>query len=402
MNQIDLVFGNEWPAAAEVALLIMGNAKTSGAGTMTWREIADAMNEHYDMHISTDDSCRKMYGRLKEKEAVVSADVFVRANDVYEPAVDVDLEKAKIKLRDERTDYQRTIRQQARLESFVDIVRQAMREEIKPFKMDVTTPVIQSDADMVVCLSDLHTGLEVHNAWNSYDNNVMRERLVAFANQIVEIQDCHKCRDLHIALGGDLISGIIHQSIARENTLNVVQQIRVAAECIAGFIRTIKDKFVDVYVHSVSGNHSRVTPNKDQHLKGEELDDLVAYCVGLLVGGCEHVFVDDVEKNLDETISVFNTRLGGKFVLCHGDKDSLSSVANKMTMCLGYKPDAIIMGHRHCNALSTDNGIKIVQSGCVVGPDSYAVDLRLTGRPEQAVFITTQKRPVWCVYDCGL
>ena len=65
-------------------------------------------------------------------------------------------------------------------------------------------------------------------------------------------------------------------------------------------------------------------------------------------------------------------------------------------------PDGIIMGHRHNNSLSTEHSVKIIQCGCVVGMDDYCVDKRISGEPEQCVFITSENRTVKCLYDIGL
>ena len=60
------------------------------------------------------------------------------------------------------------------------------------------------------------------------------------------------------------------------------------------------------------------------------------------------------------------------------------------------------MGHRHENAVVTKHSVKVCQGGCVGGTDTYALDHRLTGTPEQLVIITSDRKPVECVFDVQL
>ena len=111
-----------------------------------------------------------------------------------------------------------------------------------------------------------------------------------------------------------------------------------------------------------------------------------------------------IEQNgfIDESIKSFFTRFDKLFYIVHGDKDTPDNVTKNLTMMTGVKPDAIIMAHRHTNGLSTEYNTKVVQTGCVVGTDSYCVDKRIANEPEQAVIITGKNRAVKCLDDVGI
>ena len=68
----------------------------------------------------------------------------------------------------------------------------------------------------------------------------------------------------------------------------------------------------------------------------------------------------------------------------------------------GYKPDGILMGHRHTNGLTTVFNTKIVESGCVSGNDNFCINKRLAGTPEQCVIITNKEKVIDCLYDIQL
>jgi metallophosphoesterase superfamily enzyme len=315
-----------------------------------------------------------------------------------------ELEKAKIKLRDERIDYQKSLREDARRESFIELVERAMAKNVEPFDYRPSRVSYNPDSDdMVVCLSDLHAGIEVQNWWNTYDTKILRKRLHKYLDEVLEIQGIHQCRVCHLVLGGDNISGLIHTNLRLQNNENVVEQLKIAVTYIGEFIDALQSHFEEIRVHSVSGNHSRISPSKDDNLKGEELDDMIPFCLSLQFAGNNKVQIcEGYAEKIDSTISAFKTTGGKRFYVVHGDKDSPSTVVKNLTLMSGTKPDGIIMGHRHHNALDSEHNVKVIQCGCVVGTDDYCVDKRISGEPEQCVFITSEHRTVKCLYDIGL
>lgn len=389
----------------EECLWRIGNAKRDGFLDCTWVEIADFMNKTF--RDSEDEYyCESAY-RKRFKNYIDAKTMFVKQEATSDGKADElaaklrEIEKAKIKLRDERTDYQKSLREDARRESFVELVERAISKNVEPFHYK-TSPIIDSNEDMVVCLSDLHAGIEVNNWWNTYDTSILRRRLYKYLDEINDIQQLHKCKVCNVVLGGDQISGLIHQNLRLQNNENVIEQLKTAITYIGEFIYVLQDWFENINVYSVAGNHSRLNPNKDDHLKGEELDEMIPFCLKLQFVNNPKVCIENEENCIDSTISAFKTRGGKRFYIVHGDKDSPSNVVKNLTLMSGTKPDGIIMGHRHSNGLSSEHNVKIIQCGCVVGTDDYCVDKRITGRPEQCVFITSENRTVKCLYDIGL
>lgn len=381
----------------------IGQAKASNVITDRWEDINPILNTELGL---TEDEWKDVSVYRKRYRLYEDAwnNIFSKCNFTDEQALTIEeqkreLEKAKIKLRDERIDYQKSLREDARRESFIELIERAFAVNVKPFEYQ-PSPVIDSNEDMVVCLSDLHAGIEVNNWLNKYDTGILAQRLCKYLDEIKSIQELHKCKVCHVVLGGDMISGIIHNQLRLQNNENVIEQVKVAVTYIGDFIANLCDWFEHISVYSVSGNHSRISPNKDDHLKGEELDSIIPFCLKLQFKDCTNVFIN--EQTLDHTINCFRTRGDKLFYIVHGDKDTPANVVQNLTLMTGIKPDGIIMNHRHHNGLDSQHNVKIIQCGCTVGSDDYCVDKRISGRPEQCVFITTDRDTVKCLYDIGL
>ena len=87
----------------------------------------------------------------------------------------------------------------------------------------------------------------------------------------------------------------------------------------------------------------------------------------------------------------------------HGDKDTPHNVVYNMTKFARKAnlplPDICYLGHRHTNGLTTVDDVKIIESGCVDGMDSFSIDKRLVGTPEQTVVVVTEKRRIKALCD---
>lgn len=386
-------------------LFRIGEAKRNGILDTYWQHIADFMNKNFRRD-ETEYRTESFY-RKKFKNYIDAKDMLIKqkANDEFSSDIvkqKQEIEKERIKLRDERTDYQRSLREDARRESFVELIQRSFAVSIEPFGYK-PSPIIDSNEDMVVCLSDLHVGIEVQNWWNTYNTGILKRRLHKYLDEIYDIQKLHQCKICNVVLGGDQISGLIHTNLRLQNNENVIEQIKIAVTYIGEFIYTLQGWFEQINVYSVSGNHSRLNANKDDYLKGEELDEMIPFCLNLQFSNNDKVNIcSQIAERIDSTISAFRTRGNKLFYIVHGDKDTPNNVVKNLTLMSGVKPDGIIMGHRHHNALSTEHNVKIIQCGCVVGTDDYCVDKRISGEPEQCVFITSENRAVKCLYDIEL
>lgn len=387
----------------EECLWRIGNAKRDGLLDATWVDIADWMNANWrssETEYYSESAYRKKY-----KNYIDAKTMFVKQEATSDGTADElaaklrEIEKAKIKLRDERTDYQKSLREDARRESFVELVERAFAANVTPLSYK-SSPIIDSNEDMVVCLSDLHAGIEVNNWWNAYDTSILKTRLHKYLDEIRDIQTLHQCKVCNVVLGGDQVSGFIHNNLRLQNNENVIEQLKIAVTYIGEFIYALQGWFENINVYSIAGNHSRLNPNKDDNLKGEELDEMIPFCLKLQFVNNKNINICDTR--IDNTINSFKTRGGKLFYIVHGDRDTPSTVVKNLTLMSGTKPDGIIMGHRHHNSLDSEHNVKIIQCGCVVGTDDYCVDKRITGRPEQCVFITSENRAIKCLYDIGL
>lgn len=310
-----------------------------------------------------------------------------------------ELEREKIKFRDERNAWQKQNYIDARVEQKLDLLEDELLSQGKVnFELHDNVN-IHSDNDIFVILSDLHIGQAFSSPWGEYNSDIAKERLGRLLSEIIQIRKIHNSENCYISLQGDIISGNIHKSIQVTNRENVIQQIKLATELISSFCYELSKHFTNVFMSTVAGNHSRLD-KKEEALHDERLDDLISWSVDLSLSHIENFHM--IKNNYDNGISVLDIR-GKLYIGVHGDYDTYNkSGVSNLCMYLGFVPYGITFGHLHTCAVDEANGVKMIRGGSLSGSgDSYTIEKRLSGKPSQMVCVCNEKGVV-CYYPIEL
>lgn len=382
----------------------IGRAKDSGVLELNWDEIADIMNKEFREDVSeyrSEAAYRKPYQQAKRfyesgifKDSSDDAYLAELRSEKYE------IRKEKQKLFDERAALTKLLREQGRIESMFDIVKRAI-EEYQPIKFDyVPTKIQDSDNDLIIHLTDVHCGVDIISKFNVFNIDILKQRLQKYLDEIIDIKNTYKSQNAYIILGGDMIQGIIHLNSRIEAKENVVTQIMEVTDLVSNFIYELSKAFQYVEVHTTAGNHSRSTANKEETTRGDNFDLLIPFACKKDLKNIQNVKFVDNELECD--IATFKVR-GHMVYATHGDKDTVKNVVYHMTQFARKAklplPDMCYLGHRHTNGLTTVDDVKVIESGCVDGMDSYAIDKRLVGTPEQTVTVVTENKMIKALCD---
>ena len=310
-----------------------------------------------------------------------------------------ELERMKVKYRDERNAWNKQNYIDARVEEKLDLLEDKLLSQGKiNFNIHKNISNV-SDNDILIILSDFHIGQCFNSMWGEYNSDIAEKRLGQLLNEVISIQKMHNSENCYISLQGDMLSGNIHKSIQVTNRENVIEQIKRASELISSFCYEISKVFKQVYVSSVVGNHSRID-RKEDCLHDERLDDVIFWGIELSLKHIDNISM--LKNNLDNGIAKIIIR-DKVYISVHGDYDRYTNngVSN-LCMHLGFIPYAITYGHLHTCAVSESNGVKMIRGGSLAGSgDNYTIEKRLSGKPSQMVCVCNQNGVV-CYYPIEL
>lgn len=252
-------------------------------------------------------------------------------------------------------------------------------------------------------LSDLHWGEMVRASQiggvNSYNLTIARRRLATVIETTIAL-----CRILDpnmsypgivIPLGGDMISGNIHDELAASNELNTMPTLLDLYGHLVPAIRLMADIFGNVFLPCVSGNHDRDTKkiwSKDRNHTSFGW---------LLYQFLAAAFAEDkrvkfyIPDGSDALYRIYGTR----YLLTHGDQfrggdgiiGPLGPVTrgeqkkNTRNAAVGQDYDVMEFGHFHKRMLTA----RLRGNGSLKGYDEYAADNNFGFEPASQNFWMT-------------
>lgn len=391
--------------AVEDFLWRLGSMKEVGAINLTWPELAAIFNS-YSEEEHGESYWRKQYRQMRlEREMEEALD----PHPVDVPKVNNktaglqeyfnEIEKRRIRTRDERASYSRMLRKDATNDAVLDLFREEIRRAVPP-KVQLPVTTKSSDNSVYAMLSDIHYGLTFDNYAGSYDSEIAEQRVMQYARKIVEIGEANEASTCYVSLMGDMISGNIHSTIRVENRENVIEQVVGVSELVSSFLYYLAEHFEDVFVNSVDGNHSRVEAKSDDSLRAEKLDALIPwYCKTKL----ENVHnIDFLPNKIDSTIGSFDIK--DKFYVCvHGDMDNnLKTAVQRIERLSGRKVDYILAAHLHVPEMRMED-VGYIRNGSVCGSgDEYTFKKRLFSGAAQVCLVLDDTGSVESIHSVAL
>lgn len=346
-------------------------AKTDRLSDDTWGDI----NDRHQVEWSDDHTRKISYGMKMYRDCM-------GINDSEEF---VKLKKEKVKLQDVRTETNRRIRDLARLENIVDLMKDNIDElsNEKPMIGELNIKEKSSGNDGLLCLSDLHIGMEVNNTVNEYNVDIAKERLKTTIEKAIINGKRHDIDKLHIILNGDLISAELHSSIKLSNAESLTKQIVLASEIVSQCIFELSKHFYCTVSQNI-GNHEAVEFIKDDRSNKNNYSMIINEIIKLRLKDVSNVAFIDGINHCEMTVSKIKNL---NVISTHGDQVSLNRCSEQLEMATGIKPQLIILGHYHRQQMMSQYDTDVYINGSLVSTDEYAYKKKLYNPPSQIMLI---------------
>lgn len=257
--------------------------------------------------------------------------------------------------------------------------------------------------------SDWHWGEVVDpeqiNGVNKYNLRIAHARARRMVDRAVDLLKNHMVNPNYpgivFPLGGDMVSGDIHEELRESNELPTIPTILDLLEVLCGCIKSLVVAFGRVHIPCVTGNHGRNTLKIRAKGRVHTSYDWLLYCL------LEREFKDDkqvsfqVSSGPDCSYSIY----GHRYLLTHGDQfrggDGMIGALGPILRGdhkkrsrngqIGLEFDTMILGHWHqyCHLG------RVIVNGSLKGYDEYANSGNFGfEQPKQALFMTHPKHGI--------
>ena len=358
--------------------------KNREAYGLTFKEIGKLLNEVSGEDFNEAKWRRPVESYLKINEYIQQENPARLSNDELHEIEEqkLELQKEKIKMRDQRRELNALIRRQARLENLEDHLKETI-DKSKPVKLPKVKSNSKDKKEAMIAISDWHIGMKFEGRFNTFNHEIAEERINKVKQKTSDTVDKENINKLHIANLGDMISGGIHVSTRVQAEEDVIQQVIRASEYLKDFIKTFLDKGIQVEYYHIIGNHGRYQANKSEVAGIEEnFEKLIYTILTTAFSNYKNFNSQQCKDGLIETEIV-----GKKIILNHGDYDKQANAAMRLPQLFGYVPDYIISGHIH-HSVSKDFGVtEHIVNPSLIGADDYATGGRFGGKPGQKLIL---------------
>lgn len=331
-------------------------------------------------------------------------------------APDPELEDEQAALRAERDRHKaradRLAAQVADLEQIVGVQSAVTATEIKPPRW--ARPRKRNTghrATLCSVLSDTHFDEVVRpeevRHLNAYGRTIAEMRLRRYFERLVTYPRNYlagvEIDGAMVMLGGDIITGSIHEELAETNEDTVLGTVLHYTPLICAGIEMVAEEYGNVLVPVVHGNHGRLTKKPRAKLAARDnLDWLIGQQVAKHFASDDRVRVETTDGT-DVLATIYDTT----FLLTHGDQakggGGIGGIWPPIMRMLAKKQqtyaaqdltfDVAVMGHWHSLITAPTQGL--IVNGSLKGWDEYAARSNfLPERPQQAMWLVTPEHGV--------
>lgn len=351
--------------------------------------IKNVLGEEYINYYS-DEYCRraeKIFSLFVEKlnhEEIkgLSLDLVKQIKDKKE-----ELEKEKIKIRQEKIELNEKYRYLARSELFEERILEAI-EKLEPLNFSISNniniPKVEKTG--LLCISDFHAGSEYEikglyeEILNKYNFKIMQDRMWYLLRQMKNDDIVYD--NLVIAICGDLFENILRPSSLLKLREPVLDTVINFSEFMANWIIEVQKQFlIPVDIVTVGGNHdNQRLLNSKPMFEDENLTKLFVHILQLRLKDCENIQIDNYTDVALKTIRKNN------IMFIHGEDKDLEDTMEYFEHLYNVAVDEIIAGHLH-RPESKSVGMNevgdrtITRIGSICGIDPYAKKIRAGARP---------------------
>ena len=314
----------------------------------------------------------------------------------------------ELSLIDEINRLRNLLRETCRENNLYDIIRQ---ETFKLPNLPFSPPTWLTSVNQqktkgipTLFLSDWHWGEVVNPAeigdQNEYNLQIAHRRARKCFEEFLRVYIEEYRRDwdgLVVLLGGDMVSGDIHEELAQTNEFPILPTVLDCAEKICAGIEMLLERFGRVIVFGVVGNHGRSTD------KGRYKQRVITNYDWMIYSLVERHFEHDerisfsIPDGSDCHYCIYDTR----YLLTHGDQlggkstdpilGAMASISGgdkkrrQRQQEMGQPYDVLVCGHWHQLGMLP----KRIINGNLKGVDEYSYGHGFTPeRPRQASWIT--------------
>lgn len=377
--------------------------KKNGGCDIDWRDIV----QDYGLECNPETLRKAAVGvKLAEDAGMRFPDDGAGTRDVMDGYVE------RQKLYDLRREVRKDLREQSRSELLREMIRDAIMQLPDIRISGVRANDTKADKDLVIGIGDFHYGADFTvtglygEILNQYDSNTFVRRMERLIYEVNEIVKINQPKQITVMIVGDMLDGMLRTSQISRLEFGVVDSAIRLSETLSQWLAKLAEETkLPIRVYAVRGNHGEIRPlgSKAGQLPEENMERIVMHYLHERFSFNPYVRIDDCDAPMSRIVDV----CGYKFLLLHGQGDSVEKIARDHQTLYNDKIDVFMVGHLHKSQTFTAGmnhagNVLIERVPSICGIDPYAQSKGYGSPPGATVILMEEGRGRRCVYPIVL
>lgn len=304
-----------------------------------------------------------------------------------------DLSKEREKLRTEKLEYNRWLREEARDELFEENVIKAIEEHLNKIDQPQRIESPQCTKYGLLNIADCHFGKEFtifglnDEVINAYSPEIFYMRMETLLNEVIDYATKEKITKIKVFNLGDSLDGFLRNSQLWTLRYGVAESAVIYGEYMGKWLNRLSHYF-DIEYYQTCGNHGELRLLDGR--KGEHSHENIELVTGSIIK-----LINEDNPNFtyisNKTGFIFTEIAGFNIMGIHGEVKNPTTAIKDYSDIYDTKIDYLVYGHLHHSSFN-NCGVRrgTIGVGSIIGSDDYSVSIRKTA-DATASFIIFEK-----------
>ena len=306
-----------------------------------------------------------------------------------------EIEKERIKLRTEKLEYNRLLREESREELWWEYLDNSIKNmtpiEIPKNKDNIIEKIIK---DGLLVISDCHYGRQCiikgldGEIISEYNINIFKSRMWDLLNQVKECCKERNIKHLNVLNNGDFIDGLLRISQLQSLQMGVIDSSLEYGEFMSVWLNELS-KIVNIDYYQTNGNHDeiRILTGKKGDFACENVGKIIIKIISLRLENNNKINIHNSNNDF-AYINILGTNVLGY----HGENKNLINSIRFFRSLYKKNIDILIGGHLHSQSLETESSgllgdCQCIRTAGICGIDDYSVKLQKSAKAGASMFI---------------
>lgn len=392
----------------------IGQAKDAGLLNLTWEQLAPRLN--VELGIDETEWRGESAWRKKYRNYLEAYDnVFSKANcsTVHISELEEqkrELDKARIKLRTEKLEYNKWLREEARDELIAEHISDAIKS-LPPLNVPQILPAhiegrVYGSREGCLVISDMHYGVDfkitglLGNTINEYSPEIFEARMWNLLIQVIDICEKEGFTSLNVYDLGDEVDGLLRVSQLFKLRYGVIESTVRYGRFITEWLNELSKHVYVKYQMVKDSNHCqlRMLNQPKNTFKDENMSYIIVEKIMDRLGNNPNF-----EFIQNPTGYVFDNVVGYTILGIHGECKKLEQTIKDFSKTYGVNIDFLVAGHKHHqNSMNVGIQSDVIGVPSIIGVDDYALSLNKTSDPGATLFVLEQDKGKVIEYNIKL